>query len=376
MKRIIGRIVSFLCDFVPTANIICFSSFPDYSDNAYGMYRHMLKRGINKKFKLVWVVVDKSRLAEIDKQIKTDGSNIEVVRKYSLKAVWVYIRSRYVFETHGMFPALHLKQHADKHICLWHGMPLKKIGASYGEACSINCNYTVASSSLYQKIMAEAFAKPLDRVLVVGQPRCDLMYEDTDWFETVGIDRKKYNKIGIWMPTFRKSIVGEIREDGEFNDHAVSFLEESDMRHLDESLRENNMLLLLKIHPMDALQNSSFDCFSNIILIKPKDFHSQLYPLLGACDFLLTDYSSVFIDYQILRRPMGFVMNDIDSYNNTRGFYFDNIEKVLPGPIISTMEQFSSFINNLGVLDKGIVFNDFYDNCSAERICGFLGLDV
>ena len=373
MNKIVSKVLSSIASLVPTTKMICFSSFPDYTDNAYGIYHYFLKRELNKQFRLVWVVAEKGRLTEIQNKLKKDAEGISVVYKYSINGIWTYIRSRYVFETHGMFSALKLKQHDDKHIALWHGMPLKKIGASIGQTDCKNCNYLIATSKTYQKIMAEAFAKPLEKVLVTGQPRCDLMFEETDWFKTVGIDKSNYQSVGMWMPTFRKSIVGDIREEGNYNDHAVSFLEEKDMRSLDAVLKEMNILLLLKIHPMDALQNSSFDSFSNIFLIKPQDFHSQLYPLLGACDFLLTDYSSVFIDYLILQRPIGFVMNDIDNYKNSRGFYFNDLIKILPGPVLQDFDSLCEFIKAPFLVRNEIDFNANFDNRSSERIWEIIG---
>lgn len=372
MKNIVSKVLTFLANLVPTAKQICFSSFPDYADNAYAMYYYLLKQGVNKEYKFVWEVLDENRLDEIRKKVGIDGNNIRAIKKHTVAGFWAYIRSRYIFETHGMFPILNLKQHPDKHICLWHGMPLKKLGASIDEPSSPNCDYTVASSKLYQGIMAEAFSKPREKVLAIGQPRCDMLFEETDWFEMVGIDRKKYQRIGMWMPTYRKSIIGEIHMDGTYNDRAVTFLEEDDLKRLDNHLVENNTLILLKIHPMDALQNTSFDSFSNIYLIKPQDFHAQLYPLLGACDFLLTDYSSVFIDYQMLRRPIGFVMNDINEFNNSRGLYFDDLEKALPGPILSTYDSLAEFIKEPYYVENGINYNDFFDNDSSARLWDFL----
>ena len=375
MNRKIGEIFSWFAGFIPTTNLICFSSFPDYSDNAYAMYLYMIKTGLNNKYRLVWLVSERDSIQKVSNDVCKD-THTHVVYKYSFLGLWSYIRARYVFETHGLFPALKLNQPTDKHICLWHGMPLKHIGASMkeGKPCSVNFNYTIASSKIFQPIMAESFACSLDKVIVTGQPRCDLLFEPTDWFDEKGINLSKYEKIGIWMPTYRKSIIGIERLDGTYNNHGVSFLEEDEIRQLDILLRKMKTLLLLKIHPMDALQNASFEGFSNIVFIRPQDFHSQLYPLLGACDFLLTDYSSVFIDYQILRRPIGFVMNDIEEYRKSRGLYFEDLEEALPGPVLSTPNQLYDFIKNPFLINVDVNYNDFYDNCSSERICRFLSI--
>ena len=374
MIKIASKIFSFLASLIPTKNIILFHSFPDIADNSYAMCRYLHSCGIDNKYSFVWLIAEYNKKDIFQKNLEKNGIKAILVKRLSFMGLWYYIRARYVFVTHGLFDAIHLRQFPDKVINLWHGMPLKLLGASEkrGIPCSSNSNYVVSTSHLYQKIMAEAFSISIEKVLITGQPRCDLLFEATDWFDSVNIKRNNYRKVGIWLPTYRKSILGDVRVDGDFNDHGVSFLDENELRKLDNYLVSNNLLLLVKIHPMDALQHVNFIDYTNLIFIKPKDFHSQLYPLLGACDFLLTDYSSVFIDYQILHRPMGFVMNDIESYKYSRGFYFDDIVKALPGPILSSFEMICEFIEHPTYVDSEIIYNDFNDNKSSKRIWDYL----
>lgn len=372
MRTIIGCLLSLIGRIIPTTNILLFHSYPDYSDNSYAFFRYLQLNGACTKYRFYWLIDDDKSI--VKGKMKKEGFRAKTISRKSLYAYWLFIRARFVFSTHGLFDYIHLKQHDNKVINFWHGMPLKLIGASHpnGISASNNFDYLVATSKLYQGIMAEAFACPEAKVLVTGQPRCDLLYEKTDWFDIHSIDINQYKSVGIWMPTYRKSVDGEIRLDGTYIEKCISFLTEKQIYDLDVFLRDNNILLLVKIHPMDALQNEDFSEFSNIIFIKPHDFRSQLYPLLGCCDFLLTDYSSVFIDYQILRRPIGFVMNDIDSYKNSRGLYFDNLSEVLPGPILNSFDLLCDFINKPQVLESSICYNEFYDSFACKRVNQYL----
>lgn len=376
MKIFIGKIVSIIANLIPTTNFIVFHSYPDYSDNPYALCLDIIKRGIDQTYRLIWFYDERNKRELLAKRMVEDGVNAKLVYRKSFLGLWYYIRSRYVFVSHGSFDFVKLKQHNDKNINLWHGMPLKLLGASEEnkEPCSLNFNYTIATSKVYQKIMAEAFACDTDKVLLTGQPRCDLLFEKTDWFSKKGINKDYYNQVGIWMPTFRKSVFGEIRLDGTFSDNCISFLNFDKLKELDSFLKNNRTLLLVKIHLMDALQNASFPEFSNIVIIKPSEFNSQLYPLLGECDFLLTDYSSVFVDYQITHKPMAFVMNDIASYKNNRGFYFNNLEESLPGPILDNYKALCDFIEKPFVKENGMKYNDFFDNHSSDRVLKELGL--
>lgn len=221
--KIIIKLFNIFANLIPTTNIIVFHSFPDCSDNTYAMCKYLNSIGLNKKFKFVWLISDFDKKQTLLKNIKQGRIEAELVKRISIKGIWMFIRARYVFVTHGLFDAIKLHQHSDKIINLWHGMPLKLLGASEdrGIPCSSNFDFTIASSLFYQKIMAEAFDTTNERVLVTGQPRCDSLFEKTDWFEIVNINPAKYSRIGMWMPTYRKSICGDIRVDGSFDEHSV-----------------------------------------------------------------------------------------------------------------------------------------------------------
>lgn len=372
---ILGRVLSFFASHIPTKNQVCFSSTPDFSDNSYALYKCFLSNKLDELYSIVWLVYDRNRLSEIRNRITENGShNTIAIYKYSFRGVWSYIRSRYVFETHGLYPFLRLDQHPDKHICLWHGMPLKKLGASIGTACSPNCDYTIASSELFQQIMSKAFNKPVEKIIITGLPRCDLLFEKSDFLDSIGFDKTHYRSVGVWLPTYRQSIFGEIRSDGEFTEGKISILSVDELKDLDEFLEGSSDFLFIKIHLMDALQLYDFPKFKNICIIKPSDFRFQLYPFIGACDYLLTDYSSVFVDFAITGKPMGFVIDDLLSYKNTRGLYFSNLDQILPGSIINDYKSLTSFIRNPLSKRSSLQLNAFNDDCSSERILHFLGL--
>jgi CDP-glycerol glycerophosphotransferase (TagB/SpsB family) len=74
--------------------------------------------------------------------------------------------------------------------------------------------------------------------------------------------------------------------------------------------------------------------FSNIHLLdnmKLVENDIQINHLLGYADALISDYSSAAVDYLVLDRPIAFTLDDVEEYNNSRGFVFDNIREWLPG---------------------------------------------
>jgi len=377
MQGVVYKFLSWCLSYVPTKKVICFNSFPDYSDNAFALFKCMCDNKRGNDYKLVWLINDKGNFSSLQKIINQDYPGIFVYKKSSLRGIYNYIISRYVFYTHGILGSLNLKQHSDKFINLWHGMPLKKIGlleqSGIHRKTVPNVDYTIATSRVFVKLMAGIFGIPEKSVLCVGQPRNDLLNIPTDYFEKAGLNITHYKKIGIWLPTYRYSINShEQRQDGDYHEGFIGFCNQEDLKELDTYLKVINHLLLIKIHPMDKMQFFKFEKFTNIHIIKPQNFNSQLYPLLGKCDYMLTDFSSVMFDYEILERPMGFVCPDIEKYSANRGFVFYNVREVMPGPIINNLEELKSFITNNKYITPSIEFNLYKDSMASKRILDFL----
>ena len=360
---------------IPTSkNIVVFNSYPDYTDNSQAIFKYLHENRAHK-YRYIWLVNEKEDVKNIKERITKDGYIADVFYKKSLKGLWAFIRCRYCFHTHGILGSISLHQHEDKMINLWHGMPLKNIGITDGEPRGFmkNTDYLLATSNRFQDVMSECFDIPEDRVLPIGLPRCDLLFEPTDFFTQRNIDVESYDKIGIWLPTYRYSIVEtEKRIDGTYIPGAISFLEEKDLEKLNGDLARLNHLMIIKLHPMDKSQLYEFKTYSNILIVKQKDMKSQLYPLLGRTDYLLTDFSSVCIDYDILKKPMGFTIPDFDSYSNSRGFVFNDVLSILPGPIITNYEELVQFIKALYYKPSTLEFNKYRDNKACERLVNFL----
>jgi CDP-glycerol glycerophosphotransferase (TagB/SpsB family) len=52
---------------------------------------------------------------------------------------------------------------------------------------------------------------------------------------------------------------------------------------------------------------------------------------------LVTDHSSVWVDFLLLDRPMVFALADLASYAESRGHYFTPLAEHLPGPIVTDL---------------------------------------
>ena len=70
---------------------------------------------------------------------------------------------------------------------------------------------------------------------------------------------------------------------------------------------------------------------------------------LGCFDLLITDYSSIYLDFLLTGRPMIFLPYDRGEYLADRGMNFD-YDQVTPGP---KPENFAEFLRWLGALTEG-----------------------
>ena len=339
----------------PKFNWILFNSYPDISGNSLALYKYIVRnrKDIVEKYHLIWTVgeMTSEQAAEILKA-KTDiEKKHHIVGKKSLVGIVLFFFARFVVSTHGYFPDIRTSE-KQIHINLWHGMPFKRIGRMlenvHTNGKSDEADMTIATSEVFQKIMAQSFGLSTQKVLVTGQPCNDVLNLPNASLRTMGISKENYNKIVIWMPTYRKSVIGDVRTDGNSNSFGVKSVLDNHFVELNRCLKSNRLLLLIKPHPMDELCRMKLPQSDNIRIFFNADLalhQIELYELLGQCDVLLTDYSSVFIDFMVTNKPIAFICNDLIEYEDSRGFCFDNPRKYMPGEFISNYMELEQYFN-------------------------------
>lgn len=371
LRRLVFFLTNILSYIIPVKkNYLVFLSNPDYADNAYAVFMYMLKQGLYQKYSFCWLLSDVSQVDYIKEDIIkycNDSIDIKYCKRKSIGGVWASFRARYIINTCGLFSFIKYHQ-KDKRINMWHGMPIKRIYSDMP-----NGDVTIATSELFIPIMSKGLNISEDNVLLIGQPRNDLMfYPELSIYKDL---KRQYKTIGIWLPTFRRTWIDSYK-DGVFNDDGISFMDFSQMGDLNELLLKNNSILIIKLHPLDILQKKELPSFSNVKVYNNKSFHNkELYPLLGLSDYMLTDYSSVAIDYEMLKRPIGLTLDHIEEYGKDRGFSITDF----PGVCLYSYDEMKAFIQKsidgqIDVNDYGDKFNKYKDANSTRRLIDCLGL--
>lgn len=332
-----------------------FSSYPDFSDNSWSIFIEMLRLEIEGNY--IWlykniesVEIAKKKISRLC--INSTSIKIKFVKKNTIYGLYNYISSNYVFTTHGMFEQIPLLPYQIK-VNLWHGMPLKKIG-KYDDKNKIKLrmNYTLSNGKLFDDIIMNSFDISKDQLLRVGSPRNDVLYKKSN-FSFSSIFMNKFETI-LWMPTYRKSIHGDIRNDGLYQKSKIAFCDINDFECLNEELLKRKKNILIKLHPMDILNKNlqfidKINKLSNIEVISENSQwlnEIEFYEILRPSIALITDYSSIIFDYILLEKPIGLLAFDNDEYQSTRGLIYE-VESSLNILQINNFDEMIQFINSL-----------------------------
>ena len=349
----------------------------------YGALFKLCKR-TNVENNRISFVVDsnesfKGNLDYIKKEFEKRG-NFEFYFFYKDKLSFGSFRllasSRYIFLNDNFFPLAFMNFNSENTIVqLWHAPgAFKKFGGSVElesreilKKVSDNTDYLIISSKNIREFYAEAFQISESKIKALGLPRADYYFEDHDIDTLKSEFFKKYNiisdkKIVLYAPTFR---------DEEKYNNVFNYL---DLEKFNESLGDE-YILALRLHPKIR------DFYKDDISSKGKYIDCSSYPseqeLLLISDLLVTDYSSVMIEFALLNKPIIFFTYDFDNYlNEERGFYFD-FKSTVPGPVVYDSNQLIEVIKN-GDFDEGKISKfvktqfDEIDGQASKRVVDYL----
>lgn len=242
--------------------------------------------------------------------------------------------AKFIFLNDNFMP-MSMLNFSDKAVItqLWHAEgAFKKFGLSAPlspdirereKRCSARLDYVICSSKSVAPIYAEAFGVPLEKVLPLGSPRTDILLESKNVESLRAAFDKNHpecigKKLVLYAPTFR--------DDPEYDG---KLLEKIDSDEFSRRLGADYSLLV-KLHP----QLNSGACIDGTTDVTTEDIGM----LTQICECVITDYSSVCMDFSLLMKPCIFFAFDLEEYEKERSFYFD-YESYIPGPLVRTFAE-------------------------------------
>ena len=357
-------------------NVIVLYSNLEFRDNVKALYDYLVENKYYEKYRIICATNEYKKYKETNKNI---------IFVSPIKGIYYYLKSKYFFYSFGKYPIYPSKKQIV--VNLWHGMPLKRIGLMSEQEQNLKYNYfsyVIATSEFFVPIMSKSFGCSEKQVLITGEPRNDDLFKKMDINKIFGINF--INKNVIYMPTFRKSNDLMI-DNASIKDTIYDQLKRKDiLKNLNNKLCNLKINLFIKPHPLDDFDRLFIDNLSNIFYVTDKTINSKgisLYTFLGNMDALLTDYSSVYFDYLLLNKPIGFVIDDIDNYDKKRGFVIDEPTNIMPGEKIIKIEELNTFFENLfNNIDKfsdkrketNELVNYYKDNKNCKRLLKNTGI--
>ncbi len=303
-------------------------------------------------------------------------AKVAVVDRHS----WVYD-----FKYHFMF--------GSRKVQLWHGVGFKKIERDMPESIEYlktirgkiywwltsrfpKYELLVSTSEFYTKNVFSTGIK-YKKCIEAGYPRNDSMFAEPDRLMLLSADVKSIEKIEaakqaghrivIYAPTFRKN--------NEENFLSAGTL---DLERLSAFGREKKMTFVLKAHINTQLQTKIGE-LPNVIHY---DNGSDVYPALRLTDAMITDYSSIYMDYLLLDRPLIFFPYDYEKYVKENGQPQFDYDWITPGPKCLNQAELEREMSE--ILEKGKdgyakrrreILNVAFkhkDGRSSERIWSFI----
>ena len=283
----------------------------------------------------------------------------KVIEGYNLISLYHISTTNFLIFGHAVRDA-HISKTCKNRIIinLWHGVIFKNIELLIPNNSkekqdlilknALLFDAIVASGEIDKMTMSKAFGISDEKVYITGQPRYEILkstytikdpylLRQVEEFNTI---KKRFTKTILYAPTFR-----------EFNIQPLKQLNENEFKILNDYLNKNNFLLCIKTHSYDLKIPQFIKNLSNLYIID-NEFYTEVNLILKYIDLLVVDYSSIWIDYLLLNKPIIGFSKDYTTYvNKERGFAY-NFNEVFPDIFTHSIEELIKEINNYFIKNK------------------------
>jgi CDP-glycerol glycerophosphotransferase len=269
-------------------------------------------------------------------------------------------RAKYVVNN-ATFPELFGKRSGQIYLNTWHGTPVKAMGYDVPRGAVqtrnvvrnlLAADYLLAPNADTELMylngyrMANLFT---GRMIRVGTPRIDRQFVDAHRRAQIrarlidlGISFGGSQELILFAPTWRGDFYSPELDVETLRDVVAA---------MNAGIDRTRYRVLLKVHQrVYAQARADFLLRDSLV---PNEIPTN--DLLAVTDALVTDYSSIFVDFLATGRPVLFYAPDLDDYAASRGLYSAPTD--WPGPVCRTVDELLTQLSNLerGSKDDPIV---------------------
>lgn len=354
------------------------------SDNGFTFFDYVCHNF--KEVKAVWVTQKKT----VYDNLRAKGYN-NVEMSNTIRGKRVCLRAGLCFVTTGPTETNKRYINGAFQLFLWHSMPIKIIGNDW-EAylrkkrskkerfllqlerfCmpylyNMKADCAFITSEFFVPYICSAFGISPEQNIPIGQPKNDAFFADKKEKLISQLDSRFDHPTKIvYMPTFRDDMRNAGQQFNPFGGFGF------DSEKFKEMLDKNNVVFLYKSHNHDGLVNVA--CNSERFIILTPEQYQDPYTLLKDVDLLITDYSSVYFDFLLTKKPIILAPFDIVAYQAMRPFYFDYYDQIEGcicrnwDEIIEAIKQRKYFEPSEETCRK---FNKYQDGDNCKRILAYV----
>ncbi|MDO5548126.1 MAG: CDP-glycerol glycerophosphotransferase family protein [Eubacteriales bacterium] len=329
------------------------------SDNALVLYQYLQKKQAAGMMKYSYVILLK-RDDFLPEGINRENTKIvrwnsDCYQGMPIETVREISTSHYIFFTNGS-PIKRIKKKKEQIVVnLWHGSGYKDIQNPKDRwICGKHFDYVLVPGEAFIVSKAKFFDCKKEQIWPIGYPRYDLLKSNN--MQKMNEFATYYRLLGmrtiVWMPTFRKTdsnaYCPESEIQSDFDLPLLKNVKELDV--VNDFCNHYNIKIIIKRHPFQSEYICERQEYSNIIFLSNEDLRKQnisVYSFLTMTDALISDYSSVAIDYLLLNKPIAFALDDFDEYKSTRGFVFEDPLKYMPGHHLYCLNDLRVFLSDI-----------------------------
>jgi CDP-glycerol glycerophosphotransferase len=345
-NTVIHRLVWWGMSAVPPGSHTVVAGWPDTEENAIRVVMALAEMGEPRIDVLVDDVVVSRRWFEVVAG-RPAPSEARYMQRRGARAVWSFVRARRAFYTHGLLGTPPPRR-GRVHVNLWHGHGPKSTAPLEG-GLRRPTPLLVANTLTWGREAARAQGIQPERLLHHRHPRQEAFDEPPrrEALRTLGLDPDR--PLVLWMPTYRQARSVSGREA--WSDAGDDGSTRSMLRLVGEALIRSELddvNLVAKIHPLDAEDGAvpGIRCLTN-------DDHwaagISTYQLVAMADALVSDYSSVWVEFLELDRPLALFCPDLHFYESGRGFKSPPLPEVAGELVLSELGELVGFLEEVRV---------------------------
>lgn len=316
------------------------------ADNCLIFLRYMLDNGLcgDRELVVVSTTPERAQKEQAFCREHYPKANIRIIPDVSRQIKSAWASAEYIFRSEECFP--YRKKKGQKYICLsYYPISLKNdcydsrtAHLGYRAQLTPATDMLMSSSLINSQMDAAAFEIPFYKFQPIGKVRTDVLKQQSDvqfvreYLQQLCGDYE-FNKIILYTPTHRDY------ENATFDIKRSILGFDVEQTRFEKFLRENMLLIVCKLHPHQNAAVVNAELPKGVVNFRGAE-EFGLVELMQASDMLMTDYTSAYVDYLMLDKPVIFNFYDLELYEKSRGLSFYPYERICAGERFTDEESF------------------------------------